>query len=73
MKKIRITPEFKEKARKVFEEAEKRTISTNDGLSRQELRTLERKGLVERMPIFGDRVYNTVAPTKSFIWRWKGE
>lgn len=72
MKKIRITSELIEKAECVFADAEGAMIATGAGLSRQELRALEKKGLVEKMPIFGDRKYDTVSPIKSFRWRWKG-
>jgi len=50
-KKIRVTDELVKKAEEVFARLEKRTIVAGKGLTRQELRALERKGIVERIPI----------------------
>jgi len=50
-RKVRVTPELVKKAEGVFAKAEKATIvADNKGLTRRELRALERKGVVERIP-----------------------
>jgi len=71
MKKIRVTPELIEKAKKVFAGIKEQTIKVGEGLSRQELRALERAGIVERLPIFGERKYLDCVPTTSYVWRLK--
>ena len=40
-------------------------------VSRTELRILERRGFVEKTPIFGKRKYSNVNPPKRFIWEWR--
>ena len=46
--KVKVTPELIEKATKIFQF--KSMILTGQGLSRQELRALEREGTVSRKP-----------------------
>ena len=48
-KKIRVTDDLRKKAEGVFAKAEKTMIVAGKGLTRQELRALERKGVVEKM------------------------
>lgn len=50
-KKIKVTPELVKKAEEVFARSEKQMIVAGKGLTRQELRALERQGVVERIPI----------------------
>jgi len=71
MGKIKVTPELFAKAEEVFSKAKDKTIRTNEGLSRTELRALFRAGFVERIPAFAERKWANVAPTKYYIWRWK--
>lgn len=66
--KVRVTPELIAKAGKVFSEVKKGTIRTNEGLTRSELRALERKGIVRKMPTYGSRKYQDVSPSMSYIW-----
>ena len=76
-KKIRVTPELVEKAKKffeeVFEKTKKKTIVANRGLSRGELRALERKGYVRKMIIFGDRRYTESTGSQQYVWSWTGD
>lgn len=73
MSGIKVTPELIEKAKKVFEKADKKGIIINEGLSRKELRALERKGKVRKMIIFGDRKYAESTGTQTYLWSWVGE
>jgi len=76
-KKIRVTPELVEKAKKIFEEVfektKKKTIIANKGLSRGELRALERKGYVRKMIVFGDRRYTDSTGSQQYVWSWIGD
>ena len=66
--------EIIEKAVKVFRNLEgKKTILTGEGLTRTELRILERKGLVRKMTIYGTRKYKDITPTIGYCWEWLGE
>jgi len=73
-KKIRVTPELVEKARKIFEKAkkEKKAVTTTNGLSRTEMRALERKGYVRKMSIFGAVRYAGSRGGLSYVWSWVG-
>ena len=68
--------EIIEKAVKVFRELAcsggKKTILTGEGLTRTELRILERKGLVRKMTIYGTRKYKDITPTIGYAWEWVG-
>ena len=65
--------EIIEKAVKIFRNLKgKKTILTGEGLTRKELRILERKGLVRKMPIYGKRKYKDTIPTISYAWEWVG-
>lgn len=72
-KKIRVAPELIEKAKKAFEKAEKKGITSEEGLTRRELRALERKGCVRKMTIFGDTKYSDQTGSRSYIWQWVEE
>jgi len=48
--KIKVTPELIEKAVRIFQIAKKGVILTGQGLTRQELRALEREGTVRKQP-----------------------
>lgn len=50
-KKIRVTNSLIEKVEKVFAKAKKKTIVASKDLTRTELRALERKGIVTKIPI----------------------
>jgi len=65
--------EIIEKAVKIFRNLEgKKTILTGEGLTRKELRILERKGLVKKMAIYGTRKYKDSTPTIGYCWEWVG-
>jgi len=49
-KKVRFGPELIKKAEEVFAKSEKKMIVASKELTRQELRTLTRHGVVERVP-----------------------
>lgn len=69
-RKIRVTPELMEKAKKAFKKAERSSIISGEGLTRQELRALERKGCVRKMIIFGNTKYSDQTGSRSYIWQW---
>jgi len=72
MKKLKLD-EVIEKALKVFRNLKgKKTILTGEGLTRAELRMLERKGLVRKMTIYGTRKYKNITPTIGYCWEWVG-
>jgi len=72
MTKIKLD-EIIEKAVKVFRNLKgKKTILTGEGLTRKELRILERKGLVRKMAIYGARKYKDTIPTIGYVWEWVG-
>ena len=72
-----------EKAVKVFRNLEtstsidnpkgRKTILTGEGLSRTELRILERKGLVRKMVVYGTRKYKDSPVTEGYLWEWVGQ
>jgi len=71
-KKIRITPELIEKAKLAFSASKSKYIKLSDlGLTRGEIRALERKELVDSMKVFGDRKFSATAPSMHYVWRWK--
>lgn len=59
------------KAQELF--SKKHSIQTGDGLTRKELRYLERKKLVKKIPIYGERKYRDTNPTLSYLWEWIGK
>lgn len=74
MKKIKVTPELIEKAKKAFAASKSRYTKRSElGLTRAEIRALERKGLIDNMGVFGERKYSSSAPAMHYVWRWKGE
>ena len=64
MGKIRVTPELIAKAKKCFSAKGEKGVKVNEGLTRSELRALERKGLVEKQVFFSERKWANVAPDK---------
>ena len=72
MTKIKLD-ETIEKAVKIFRNLKgKKTLLTGEGLTRKELRILERKGLVRKMAIYGARKYKDTTPTIGYCWEWVG-
>lgn len=65
-----------EKALKVFRGLAttdgKKTILTGEGLTRKELRILERKGLVRKMAIYREKKYKDNPATLGYVWEWVG-
>ena len=61
-------PELIEKAKRVFAEAPEESILTGQGLSRKELRALERAGVVEKMSFYKKRKYSNVVPEQTYAW-----
>ena len=70
-KKVRVTTELIAKAERVFSEVKHATIQTGEGLTRSELRALERHDKVERITNFGRQKYSNSASTLSYLWRLK--
>jgi len=65
--------EVLEKAVKIFRDLKgKKTLLTGEGLTRKELRMLERKGLVRKMAIYSTRKYKDTTPTIGYCWEWVG-
>jgi len=69
--KARLTIKLAAKAAKVFN-APGKTIRTGEGLSRTELRLLERRGFVRKLEVYGKRKFANRKPTMSYMWEWKG-
>jgi len=65
--------ELIKKAKEVFKAAKKKTILTGGGLTRTELRLLERRGLVRKMPIYKEKKYKDNPSTMTHIWELIGE
>lgn len=72
-KKTRVTPQLIAKAKSVFSDAKKKSIKTNEGLTRSELRALERKELVRKMNIFGKTKFTDGTSPQSYLWEWIGD
>ena len=76
-RKIRVTSELIERAKKVFEKASKKAVRSGvvsgKDLTRGELKALERKGCVRKMVIFGDTKYSDQTGSRSYIWQWVEE
>ena len=72
-KKIRVTQKLIEKAMRAFESSGKKGMVVGKGLSRTELRSLERKGLVRRMSTFGSTKFVNYRGSVSYLWFWIGE
>jgi len=68
MKKNNID-ELTKRAEKIFENTKDNIIFTNQGLARRELRILERKGIIEKQPVFKVAKYVGVTPTMQYQWR----
>lgn len=67
-KKIRFSDELVKKAEEVFAKAKGGVIRTNEGLTRGELKVLERKGIVKKRAVSKSGKYVDGGSTKSFIW-----
>lgn len=72
-RKIRVTSELIKKAKEVFKRAEGKAIVANKGLSRNELRALERAGKVRKMTTFGERKWADNTGTQGYAWSWTGD
>ena len=77
MKKI---SDVVEKAKKVFEQLptsngkkEKKRIMTGEGLTRTELRMLERTGFVKKIPVYKEKKFRDSPATMGYCWEWLGE
>lgn len=68
----KVTSELIKKAQAAFASAEKGTILTGEGLSRGELRALERKNLVEKLPTRKVSKYIGQSGALMYAWRWIG-
>lgn len=68
MGRLKITPELLERASKAIG---KGSIRTNEGLSRKELRALERAGIVKKFKVFAERVFTGSNPAMHYIWEMK--
>ena len=73
MGKVRVTPELITKAKKCFSAKGEKGVKVNEGLTRSELRALERKGLVEKRIFFSERKWANVTPTRFYVYQWKGD
>lgn len=72
MKKLKLD-EVIEKAIKIFRNLKgKKTILTGEGLTRKELRILERKGLVKKIPVYKEKKYKDNPSTMTYAWEWVG-
>jgi len=71
MKKLKLN-EVIEKAKEVFGAAEKTSILTGEGLTRKELRLLERKKMVKKTPIYHKKKYVHNPSTMTYAWEWVG-
>jgi len=69
-KKVKVDNELIERAREIFKKAGGRGILTNEGLSRKELRALEREGFVRKITIFGKQKYSGVTGSITYLWQW---
>jgi hypothetical protein len=65
--KIRVDNQLVTLAKEVFKI--RPSIRTNELLTGTQLRALERKGFVEKLPVVGSRKYVDVNAVRSYIWR----
>lgn len=70
MAKVKINDSFIAKAREVF--GARQSIMTGDGLTRTELRVLERHGFVERVRTAGKKKWSDSTATMTWAWFRKG-
>lgn len=73
MGKVKVDLDLMAKAILVFQDAGKQTILTGEGLTRQELRALERKGLVVKRRTYGKRKFIDATPPMIYAWEWVGD
>jgi len=59
---------LKEKAKQAFKASEHDFILTGQGLTRKELRQLERRGIVRKLETFKTRKYTDVTPAMIYAW-----
>ena len=57
-----------EKAKQVIKDSGKDSILTGEGLTRKELRKLERIGIVRKLETYKDRKYTNVRPAMIYMW-----
>ncbi len=69
-KKIRLTQELIDTARSVFKNANKKNIITGEGLTRAQLRVLEREGYVRKMSTFGRSKFAGQTGAVKYVWSW---
>ena len=72
MKKLKLN-EVIEKAKEVFGAAGKTSILTGEGLTRKELRLLERKKMVKKTPTYREKKYVNNPSTMVYAWEWLGK
>lgn len=71
-KKIKVTPELIEKAKLAFSVSKSKYTKLSElGLTRAEIRALERKELVDNMKVYGERKFSSTAPSMFYVWRWR--
>jgi len=69
-RKVKVTQELIDTARSVFKKANKKAILTGEGLTRAQLRALEREGYVRKMSTFGRSKWAGQAGALSYVWQW---
>ncbi len=69
-RKVRVTPGLIEEARAVFKNANKKNILANEGLTRGQLKALERKGYVRKMSAFGRSKWAGQTGALTYVWSW---
>ena len=72
-KKARVNEYLVAKAVKAFAEVGGRSIISGQGLSRSELRALERAGMVRKMITFGKQKYSGITGAIVYRWQWIGD
>jgi len=69
-KKIKVTQELIDTARAVFKNSGKKNILAGEGLTRGELKALERKGYVRKMSAFGRSKWAGQTGALTYVWSW---
>ena len=69
-KKARADENLIGKAERVFTASGGRSIIAGQGLSRSELRALERAGMVRKMITFGKQKYSGITGAIVYRWQW---
>jgi len=73
MSKIKVNEALLTKAVTVFENAGSQVIMTGEGLTRQELRVLERANLVIKRTTHKARKYTDSTSQMIYAWEWIGD